>query len=139
MSRITISVRFLGLIMTMIGCALIVILYYRVPWSIDVTAFFVRPLFFFVLPIIITGISLLLRRNDRHLKFFYPITVILISCIGVVALWQWPNSNSQYFWEDSHQTLSILEIAYIHLSVPFLWACGNSVVNYLPKKIINTK
>ncbi|NTU82555.1 MAG: hypothetical protein HGA45_24825 [Chloroflexales bacterium] len=126
--------RIIGAALVIIGALLGGILYFRAPWSIDMMDFLVRPLLLFVLPISIVGLLLATYRGIAFPKPLYPLVVMGIGIVGVIALYDWPSINSQYFWEDSNQQLFVLETAYFYLSIPFLYCCWMSISSLLLKK-----
>jgi hypothetical protein len=89
---------------------------------------------FFALPVFVVGLILVIQREERFPKIFYPLVVAGIGVIGIVLLYDWPSINSCCFWEDSYLQLSVLEFAYFYLCVPFLYCCGISVSGSLLKK-----
>lgn len=127
-------VRFAGAVLASIGVLLSSSLYVWAPWSLDITAFLIRPLLLFALPIFIAGVSMIVRPQEAQRNMFCPVIVGVTGLIGIFALDDWPSKMSLYFWEDSYQNLAILEAAYGLLSIPFLICCFITVCDSLPKR-----
>lgn len=93
-------------------------LYLEAPWYLDRTAFLIHPLLQFALPLLLIGIILWLRPTERWPPLVLPILLLCAGFIALLVQGGWPEPNLPTSWEDSYQTLAVLEIAVGMLQLP---------------------
>ena len=116
--------RAISLMLILVSSIFAVRFYLLAPWYLDRTAFLLRPLAFVALPLFAVGCILWIRPPTRWPRLIFPLLLIAFGIIGICFQGNWPSRNLPISWEDSYETLGVLEALFWVLGIPMWICCG---------------
>lgn len=100
-----------GLLLLVISGIFSYRLYNNAPWQLDVNDFLIQPIIQFALPLALLGLVLLFLPPSLWVKNIFFVLLLGTSTIVLLVEGGWLLPSRSTSWEDSYQTLFVLEVA----------------------------
>lgn len=84
--------------------------YMLAPWHLNVMDFLVRPIIECAVPVLVIGMLVTRMAQSIEHMWLFGLPLLVTSALGIFLQTGWPPSGLPTSWEDSYQTLFILEM-----------------------------